>query len=166
MEFIIPIKGAVNYKITLDSSVWIFDDRRIDLNTYFNTERNELDEDLEYTKVTSAHWSREIMEGATFPPTLKSEKKFEKTKMMTGTFGIHLKHFIKNSEPHPDASELVFESEAGDVFSIPFEEVDKIILKFSQEGKPLKEDGPIHVLLEDGSNYESPYKNISAIRIQ
>lgn len=166
MELIMPIKGAVNYTLTLDPSVWIFDDRRIDLDSYFKTEREETDPDLEYTKVTSAHWSREIMEGATFPPTLKSEKKYEKTKMLTGTFGIHLKHFIKNAEPHSDAKEIVFESEEGDVYSLPLENANQIILKFSHEGKPLKEDGPVHVLLEDGSNYESPYKNISAIRIQ
>ena len=166
MEFILPIKGAVNYTLTLDPTVWIFDDRRIDLDTYFQTAREHLDEDLEYTKVTSAHWSREIMEGATFPPTLKSEKKYEKTKMLTGTFGIHLKHFIKNAQPQPEAKEIVFESNDGEVYSLPLEDVDQIILKFSHEGKPLKEDGPVHVLLEDGSNYESPYKNISTIRIQ
>ncbi len=28
------------------------------------------------------------MEGATFPPTLKTEKKYEKTKVLTGTYGI------------------------------------------------------------------------------
>lgn len=166
MEFILPVKGAVNYKLTLDPSVWIFDDRRIDLDTYFRSSREEVDEDLEYTKVTSAHWSREIMEGATFPPTLKSEKKFEKTKMLTGTYGIHLKHFIKNAEPLPEANELVFESEEGDVYTLPLTDVNKVILKFSHEGKPLKEDGPVHVLLDDGSNYDAPYKKVSAIRIQ
>ena len=41
MESIIPIKGKVKYKLTLDPSVWIFDDRRIDLKTYFTKPKEE-----------------------------------------------------------------------------------------------------------------------------
>ena len=78
MERIIPVKGEVNFKITLDPGVWIFDDRRIDLTTFFTTEHIETDELAEYTKNMSAHWSREIMEGSTNPPTIQTEKKYEK----------------------------------------------------------------------------------------
>ena len=99
MEFIIPIKGAVKFNITLDPTVWIFDDRRIDLDEFFAGEYVYKDELVEYTKVTSAHWSREIIEGSTVPPTLKSEKKFERTKLLTSTFGVELKPFILNAEP-------------------------------------------------------------------
>ena len=35
LEFIIPIKGAVKFTITLDPTVWIFDDRKIDLDDIF-----------------------------------------------------------------------------------------------------------------------------------
>lgn len=94
MENIIAFKGNVKYQITLDPGVWIFDDRRVDLTTYFTQEdirKNELEE---YTKAVSKHWDREIMEGAVFPPTLKTEKKFEKEKVLTGTFGIPLNHSL------------------------------------------------------------------------
>lgn len=99
METIITVQGNVKYNITLDPTVWIFDDRKIDLNTYFNEARIEIDEDEKYLNSMGKHWSREIMEGATFPPTLKTEKKFDRKKMVTGTFGILLKPFLKNAVP-------------------------------------------------------------------
>ncbi len=95
MESIIPIKGNVQHTITLDPTVWIFDDRRIDLETFFTSSYVEKDELEEYKKEMGKHWSREIMEGATFPPTLKSERKFEKTQMLTGSFGISLTISLK-----------------------------------------------------------------------
>ena len=88
MENIISISGNVKFPITLDPGVWIFDDRRVDLNTYFDEAIEKTDALEEYTKSISKHWDREIMEGAIYPPTLKSEKKFEKEKVLTGTFGI------------------------------------------------------------------------------
>ncbi len=90
MESIIPIKGKVKYKLTLDPSVWIFDDRRIDLKSYFTNPKQEEDEDLKYLFNMGKHWSREIMEGATFPPTLKTERKFDRQGMITGTFGMDI----------------------------------------------------------------------------
>ena len=40
------------------------------------------------------------------------------------------------------------------------------IFKYSQDGKPLREDGPVHLLFADGSNIDNPIKNISAIRVE
>ncbi|MGE6487854.1 peptidyl-prolyl cis-trans isomerase [Paenisporosarcina sp. NPDC076898] len=165
METIIPIKGNVKFKITLDPGVWIFDDRRIDLKTFFTEqqlEKNELDE---YTKNMSAHWSREIMEGATYPPTLKTEKKYEKTKILTGTFGIYLKHFLKNAEVNDDAKSVIIETANGEEHSFTLEQADLLIFKYSQDGKPLLEDGPVYVLLADGSNLENPIKHVQAVRV-
>ena len=42
------------------------------------------------------------MEGATFPPTLETEKQFEEKKVITGTYGIYLTHFLKNAEPNEE----------------------------------------------------------------
>lgn len=165
MESIIPIKGEVKFQITLDPSVWIFDDRRIDLNTFFSEQYIEKDELAEYTKKVSAHWSREIMEGATYPPTLKSEKTYEKTKMLTGTFGIHLKHFLKNAEVNDGATFVVFETTTGEEYRFPLKEADSLILQYSQDGKPLSEEGLVHVLLQDGSNLKNPIKYVEAIRV-
>lgn len=165
MENIISFKGKVKYTITLDPGVWIFDDRRVDLNTYFDNKAENKNELEEYTKAVSKHWDREIMEGAVFPPTLKTEKKFEKEKVLTGTFGIPFKPFLLNAEPDKNAESLIIESEDGEV-QLPLSQAEDLILGFSNEGKPLKNDGPVHVYMGDGSNKNNPIKRVKAFRVE
>lgn len=166
MESIIPIKGAVTYKITLDPTVWIFDDRRIDLKTYFTEKNNNEDEDMKYLLSMGQHWSREIMEGAVFPPTLKTERKFDRQGMKTGTFGMEIKYFLKNANIQDHATKVVFECKDGEEYAFSIDEAMTLIFKFSQDGKPLTLDGPVHLLFADGSNVENPIKNIAAIRVE
>lgn len=168
MEFIIPFKGEVKFKITLDPTVWIFDDRKLNLETYFTEERIEKDELEEYKRGMGEHWSREIMEGATVPPTLNSEKTYkrqEKKEMMTGTFGMKFAPFLKTVEPAAEASIVVFETANGE-HPFALKDAEELIFKFSEKGKPLKEDGPVHILLPDGSNLDSPITDILAIRVE
>ncbi|WP_088005863.1 hypothetical protein [Indiicoccus explosivorum] len=165
MEMIIPITGAVKFQITLDPGTWIFDDRKIDLDEFFSGGTDEKDEMEEYKRATGAHWSREIMEGAVFPPTLKTERKFQKTQMLTGTFGIRLEPFLKNAQPLENAERVVLETAEGEE-SFDLETAKSLILKFSQNGQPLREDGPAYALLPDGSNAEAPIRNIRAIRVE
>lgn len=165
MDTIIPFKGKVKYPITLDAGVWIFDDRRIDLNTYFTNDLTEEEDIEEELTVVSKHWDRVIKEGATAPPTLKSERQFEKVKILTGTFGIILKPFLNNAEPTDDASFLIIEADNNEV-SVPLSEAYQLILAFSKDGKPLREDGPVHILFPDGSNRDNPIKNVRALRVE
>ena len=164
METIISITGAVQYKLTLDPTVWIFDDRKLDLNTYFDQEKQTAD-DEKYLREVGAHWSREIMEGAVFPPTLKTERKFDRKGMMTGTFGIEIKPFLENAEILDEATSVVFDTTDGKSHTFPIEQAKTLIFKFSQEGKPLLEDGPVYILFADGSNRDNPIKNIQSIRV-
>lgn len=166
MEQIIPIKGNVAYPVTLDPGVWIFDDRRIDLDEFFSKpEQTERNEQEEYIKSTSKFWEKEIREGAVFPPTIQSEKKYEKEKVLTSTFGIPLSPFLKNASPLEDAASIVIESKNGNV-SFPLSEADSLLLQFSLKGKPLLENGPVHVLLKDGSNRTQPITDVMAIIIK
>jgi len=168
MEFIVPFKGEVKFKIALDPTVWIFDDRRIDLDTYFLEDRIQVDEMEEYKRGMGEHWSREIMEGATVPQTLKTEKKYnrqEKNEMITGTFGIIFAPFLKNAEPTAEAKTVVFETANGE-HAFPIDAAKELIFKFSENGKPLKENGPVHVLLPDGSNQENPITHVLGIRVE
>ncbi|PFA68907.1 hypothetical protein CN378_05345 [Bacillus sp. AFS015802] len=165
MESIIPIKGKVKFSITLDSGVWIFDDRKVDLTTYFEDKTEKVDELEEYTKAVSKHWSREIQEGATYPPTLKTEKKYEKEKILKGTFAIPFAPFLKNAEPHSDATSVVIETETGD-HTLDLSQADELLIGFSKDGKPLRENGPVHIYYKDGSNRDQPITNVRAFRVE
>jgi len=158
MENILEIKGNVKFKITVDPSVWIFDDRHIDLNTYFDPKKVKTEE-VSYEEKMSSYWHREIGEGSVAPPTLKTERKLKKVEILTGTFGMFLSTFINNAEPLEDAKELIIETKDGNI-SLPLEEKDNIILQFSKDGKPLKEDGPVYILFKDGSNRDNPIRNV------
>ncbi|TYR79908.1 peptidyl-prolyl cis-trans isomerase [Priestia megaterium] len=164
MNSFIRLQGNVRYKLTLDPGVWIFDDRKVDLTTYFDEEEKKEDANVAYTKAVSKHWDREIQEGAVFPPTLKTEKKFEKQKLLTGTFGIPFEPFLGNAEPNEQAQTVTFITDTGSI-SFPLEEAKTLIFGFSKEGKPLREDGPIHVYKKDGSNRKEPIKNVKEIII-
>lgn len=162
MNSIIFIEGKVDYNITLDPGVWIFDDEKVDLLTYFGAPKNieDTSQDLEdYTKKISKFWDREIQEGAVFPKTLKTEKKFLKEKLITGTFGIPLRRFLKNASPNQDATKLVIETE-DDSITISLEQGYDAILAFSKDGKPITEDGPAHFYYGDGSNKDNPIKKL------
>ncbi|WP_010192809.1 hypothetical protein [Bacillus sp. m3-13] len=166
MENIIRIEGKVNFSITLDPGVWIFDDRRIDLDTYFTEQKREKTDELEeYTKAVSKHWEREIREGAISPPTLKSERKFEKEKLLNGTFGIKFGPFLHNAEPQPDSTKVVFVGADAEL-EVDIPTAQEIILAFSKNGKPLKENGPVHIYFEDGSNHSEPLTGVHKIIVK
>ncbi|CAM3693711.1 peptidyl-prolyl cis-trans isomerase [Mesobacillus zeae] len=165
MDTIIPVGGNVKYRITLDSGVWIFDDRKVDLETYFLDASGKYNELEEYTKSISKHWDREIMEGSIQPPTLKSERKYEKQKILNGTFGIPFGPFLRNASPAEDAEKLLIVYENGET-AIPLAKAEELILGFSKSGKPLLEDGPVHVYFGDGSNKEEPITKVKEFRVE
>lgn len=165
MQQILFIKGKTKFNITLDSGSWIFDDRKIDLDTYFSNQEQSEKEVVTHEEKESEFWHRAVREGAYNPPTLKSEKQFKKMKMLTGTFGIPLEPFINNAEPLKEATKLILERKEGNV-ELPLEKVSEIILQFSYKGKPLKEDGPVFVLFKDGSNLDQPIKNVTGFILE
>lgn len=165
MESIIQIKGNVNFNITLDPSIWIFDDRKVDLNSYFTAEHIEVNADEAYVEGASKFWSREIMEGAAYPPTLKSEKKFDRKEMKTGTFGIVFEPFLANAEPKSSAKTVTFTDFIGNKYQYSIEDAGQLVFQFSLDGKSLSEDGPIYLINSDGSNATTPIKNIVGIQV-
>ncbi|KDE49685.1 MULTISPECIES: hypothetical protein [Geobacillus] len=168
MNDIIVLTGKVKFTITLDPGVWIFDDRKVDMDAYFSepapqpTEAEQEDEEI---KKLSAFWDREIQEGAVFPPTLKTERRFLKEKIITGSFGMPFAPFLRNAEPHEDASELVIETEHGETV-IPLEKAYDLIFAFSKNGKPLRDDGPVHIYFGDGSNREAPITHVRRLVVR
>ncbi|MBJ8206604.1 peptidyl-prolyl cis-trans isomerase, partial [Bacillus cereus] len=76
----------------------------------------------------------------------------------TGTFGIPFHPFLANAEILEDATQVEIET-VDHTMTLPLETVKNAILGFSKEGKPLKEDGPVHLYFNDGSNQQNPIRN-------
>ena len=163
MDTIIQVTGNVNFTITLDASTWIFDDRKVDLNTYFTEEHVAVDADEKYVEEAGKFWSREIMEGAVFPPTLQTEKKYTHKEMRTGTFAIAVAPFLKNAQPKTEATQAVFIDARGNEYTYSLEEANTLLFKFSQDGNML-ENGPVHILDADGKN--EPIQGIVRIDVR
>jgi hypothetical protein len=161
MESIVTIKGKVVYPITLDPGVWIFDERKDSLEHFFHPNKLRINELEEYTKEVSSHWDREITEGAKLPESQTPEKAktYKKEKLITGSFGIPLKPFLLNASPLEDAHQLIVLTSDGEI-ELDLGTAYDVILGFSKDGKPLKEDGPIHIYFGDGTNKEHPIKNV------
>ncbi len=79
----IQIKGAVKFPITLDSTTWIFDDRKVSIE---DLEKGVFDGSKPIDFEDNHEWNRAILEGQTNPPTLNSEIKYKKT--------CHVRRFI------------------------------------------------------------------------
>ncbi len=72
----------------------------------FTKKQRKLTKLEDYTKKAAQFWQKEIQEGAIMPPTLKTERKFKKVELITGSFGIPFKSFIENAEPEEGALKL------------------------------------------------------------
>lgn len=162
---IMQIKGKVKFPITLDVGTWIFDDRKVDLDTYFDEEKQETSQEEAYLKKTGKYFDKAMAEGADPQAAVRTKPKFKRHHLKTGTFGIPVGLFIQNAEPLEDAEKIVFETKNGPV-AYPLEMAGHLIAAFSFKGEALKEDGPLHILLDDGTNRENPVKYVTGIRIE
>ncbi|WP_270181740.1 peptidyl-prolyl cis-trans isomerase [Alkalihalobacillus sp. CinArs1] len=163
METIIPIKGKVTYPITLDASVWIFDDRKIELEEFlkFNSSSDENEND--YIKAQSERWEQERT--GIKPPINQSIKRFEKEKILNGSYVIPLEPFLSNAEPLTEGNHVQLETTDDEHIVLSIDEALNGFLGFAINGKPLKDDGPVHFYHGDGANAAEPFKNICAITI-
>lgn len=165
MESIILIKGNVKFTITLDPGVWIFDERRKDLDVFLKGIDDNTESEEDYAKRVSKRWEREFTEGSVRPPTLVSDVTFDNKNQISGTYCIPLKPFLKNAEPENDAQKLIIETQNEEII-VPLETGREILLGFAKDGKPLREDGPVHCYFADGSNKDNPIKKVKAFRVQ
>ncbi|WP_257350598.1 peptidyl-prolyl cis-trans isomerase [Pseudalkalibacillus decolorationis] len=158
MESIVFIDGKVRFPITLDPGVWIFDDRKLNLDTYF--EEGTEDESDTYTKDVSEHWDRERTEGAEIPSQTNDNKiKYDKSELFSRSYGIQLNHFLINAEPDKNATQVLIQTTDGQEFSISITEAFNGVIGFSTNGKPVN-NGPVHFYYGDGSNRNEPICSI------
>jgi hypothetical protein len=161
MEFVVFIAGEVETPITIDPSVWIFDERKVDLDTYFLNNAVEIeDEETKYTKRMSAQWDKELTEGSEPPKPEDSNKiLYKKEVLLNGSFAMPFEPFLNNSKPKGNAQKIIIET-ANESVTIPLAKGKELLLGFSKKGKPLREDGPIHVYFHDGSNQDNPITDV------
>lgn len=159
MEQIVELKGNVAFPITLDPSVWIFDDRKKKLDDFFSAQQSDENELESYTKAISKQWDKEVTEGNEAPKQSTKTKKYLKEELLSETYGISLQYFLKNSEPDSTASKLAIHAE-NKIYTFSLENAYSFVLCFSENGKPLKEDGPLHVYY--GS---TPDQKITSVRM-
>lgn len=153
---IVPINGQVNFQIVLDPSSWIFDHRKIEWEDYI-TQAVRVEDVLES--------KREERAGAAMPRMIDTGVKYEKERWLTDSFVIPVSPFIKNAEPKSEATTVRLIKETGEETSIPLSVFEKGVFGFSQNGKILQKDGPLHFY--DLENYKKqPITGISEISVE
>lgn len=160
---IVQIKGKVTFSITLDPTVWIFDDRKILLEEAFTENKNQTEEDNELEKA-SQRWSRAVNQQKINPPVNKSISRLEGEKILTNSYVMPIIEFLENAEIKSDAKDATLVTTEGEK-EISLAELRDCYLLFALKGKPLTEDGPVHLFYKDGSNKEAPIKGINKIVI-
>lgn len=141
MAEVIMVTGAVSHRITIDPSVWIFDDRKIDLAHFTGDEDERRDEVPVYLKGTGAQWDKELREGSA-PPS-ESRSLIKERKALEGDYAMRLGWFLDNAKPEPTAVSLLIHRENGESITFPLNEASQAILQFSKDGKPIRENGPV-----------------------
>ncbi|KGX88588.1 hypothetical protein [Pontibacillus litoralis] len=161
---VIQLTGNVQYTITLDPSVWIFDDRKIDFSKAFSKIEQDKSDDDELKK-KAQFWDREVYQQQINPPVNKSINSFEKKKILEGTFVMPIHHFLENALVYDNAKGAILETTNGEIH-ITLDELQHSLLLFAQKGKQIQEDGPVHLYFQDGSNQQDPITGINKIVIE
>lgn len=132
----IQIKGLVKFPITLDSTTWIFDDRKI---TVSDLENGVFEGKKPIKFEDNREWNRAILEGQTNPPTLNSEIEYQKRAVLKDSFVINMTPFFKNAEPYPEVKTIRL-SNSDEAIEIPFHLLPYLFFQFAKDGKRLYED--------------------------
>lgn len=167
-EFVFFIEGEVNRPLTIDPTVWIFDERKVDLTTYFD-ELDSMDDELTaYQKSISAQWDKERTEGSEPPNPNRNGNliRYNKQALINGSFGMPLKPFLTNADPTESALSLRIETENGEAHVCSLEAASNLIIGFAKDGQPLRENGPVHIYFGDGSNADNPITHVKRLVIE
>lgn len=137
---IFPITGNVRYPLTIDPTVWIFDERKIEVDQ-IGKEVGDNAQEAYYAKMGAA-WDKGITEGSRTDHN-KPMTREEKDAALRGTFAMPLAPFIQNAETLEGASALRFEGT--ETVELNLSTLPELYLQFSKDGKVLS-DGPVHLL--------------------
>ncbi|AOM83306.1 hypothetical protein [Salisediminibacterium beveridgei] len=158
-EHIVRITGNVAHPVTMDPGVWIFDERRVHLDTVFSApEEAKVISDAE--KMAKA-WNRQ--RSGTNPQSNQNIVHLDKRDLTEHSLGIHLAPFLQNASPLDDASIVTVRTSQNERVELDMDTAFSAILAFSHEGKALKEDGPVHLYFADGSNRDAPIRYVTEL---
>ena len=158
----IQIKGKVKFPITLDSTTWIFDDRKVKIE---DLEAGVFEGTKPVEFQNNREWNRAILEGQTNPPTLNSEIKYKKRAMIEDTFVINMTPFFKNAEPNDDATAIRLSNDE-DLIEVPLSLLPYLFFKFADKGKRLYDDNGVDSFVyipEEGYSHE--FKHVTYIEV-
>ncbi|MDY0396258.1 hypothetical protein ACFSMW_03160 [Virgibacillus halophilus] len=161
---IIPITGKVAYQITLDPTVWIFDNRKIKLEEAFTQSLPVEKEADDYSQKAAQRFNREFaqLEEPNFFPDHVA--KVRGKDVLNNSYVMPVDAFLKNAGIANDATGAHLGTGA-DITTLSLDELRNSYFLFALDGKPLTVDGPVHVLFKDGSNQGNPIKYVKKIEI-
>lgn len=159
----IQIKGAVKFPITLDSTTWIFDDRKVKIE---DIENGVFDGTKPVKFEDNREWNRAILEGQTNPPTLNSEIKYRKRSVLEDSFAINMTPFFKNAEPSENATKIKLSNDK-DSIEVPMELLPYLFFQFAKDGKRLYDDNSVDsfVYNPDDKGYSYEFKYVTHIEV-
>lgn len=161
---IVQLTGNVNYNITLDPTVWIFDDRKILFEKAFKGESANPKNTGDELDRAADRFNREVYRASVKPPVNKSITKFEREKILKNSYVMPLQEFLSHAEIKSDSKDATLTTKNGQI-NISLRELQECYLLFAIKGKPITEDGPVHLFFNDGSNKDNPITGIQKITI-
>lgn len=165
-KMIIQIKGKVTYPITLDPSVWIFDDRKIMFEEAFTPK--EATQQKDPAQKAAELFNQELYSLKSIkPPVNKSLSKPEQKKALIHSFVMPIKDFIATAAIENEAKRAVLTTKDDDVI-LSLEQLQESLFLFAIDGKQINEekDGPVYLYFGDGSNQSAPITGIKEITIE
>lgn len=160
---IVQLKGNVQFPLTLDPTVWIFDDRKVIFEEAF-IDTKEVENDADFLRKQAEIFEEVYLSKNNKPPVQKTVAKYRKEDVLKHSYVIPLKDFILNAEAHENAERAILHRKNDQVI-IAYDQLLNAYALFAIEGKPLFDDGPIHIIFGDGSNKAEPIKNVQSIEI-
>ncbi|MFN4215493.1 MULTISPECIES: hypothetical protein [unclassified Exiguobacterium] len=139
---IFPLDGAVRHALTIDPTVWIFDDRKRNVDELDRETEN--DNDAYYAKMGKA-WDDGLTQGTRVDHN-KPMSRADKDAALRDSFAMPFAPFLKNAEPLASATHVSFYGET--TLTIPLVDAPLVYLQFSKDGKVLA-DGPVYVLYDN-----------------
>jgi len=152
---IILIKGNIKYPLTLDPSVWIFDDRKIPFENFLSGK----DDTKDCEKIYDSY------EYKIKPPVQASLEKFKQAGPGSGSYVMPLKPFLERSEPAIESNNAILLAKNNTIMAeLSMNELMESALLFAIDGKQISEDGPVHLYLSNNQT-SVPIKGFSNIII-